>query len=873
MYAIVAFIAFSCLASPSAGRRNNGNLAAKLGSNFEPSDEIAKAEATVEAVVENVDAGLNAAPKAEAQTWATVSAVNQVGPSRDDIVPKTSVNYFITTEGAAPSDPEGEYWLEANLSTHDGPSCDAFKSKVDRLLEAIDTVAPAMKSMFSLSCWHETTLTLRSVHRILAPHEVHAVKMFAMHLKHINVTESTMMDATTVLADKNKPILEEMFQGFRVDMDVALTKALEKVITEKILQQIGHTNALNYEGPSRGSCSAGELPCPYSWQGHCCSTSSCLHPPAEYPDMCLFNRTSCWEYCKERIEMQQQKTKDIVENVVAMFKGASSDMRLSYDDAKRRELFQSIPFLNASFNDIVAKLSAPVDHMMSANHGLSGPWLGPLVDVLEAADGVDTLDSVAIKNLPGVKAQATFTNVHPFKVAGSMLQDLGMIKFLRESAVTPPTAPAPAPAPKQMHSWRNAADEVMPPTDVETVQEVEAAVANRVLKAEAASEHAMESLESELPPTPTKLIPLKATISMGPSLGHFDTHETVSYMLFHENNKAAVDPSLGMQIEVNVTAASAEAAASFAELCNSLVQKLNTGPFLEVHSYGSLVTILSMPLPGGTAADGLRSLVPIMKHIGHLTFTVSANNNIEHMMAHPDDSIWKQAKTGAKFMLDATLTNAVEKALVDRLNASSGHDEVECATMEAPCLDTDHPGSCCSLSACVAPDDGEESGPNWQEIQCKYNLTCAPLCGGSTVAKTPRDYALAMSEKLMQIFTGGSLDVRVAYDDEMIKGIFASLPVLNMTFRSLQEQYRSLAQQNHLEKFASHPFAAAGVEVMNAVNKDLVSIESVELKNLPSDIRLVIKLENAKPFQFIFALLEGSGILGMLAGAPEPGPA
>ncbi|CAE7925815.1 ysgA [Symbiodinium necroappetens] len=359
---------------------------------------------------------------------------------------------------------------------------------------------------------------------------------------------------------------------------------------------------------------------------------------------------------------------------------------------------------------------------------------------------------------------------------------------------------------------------------------------------------------------------------MGPSLGHFDTHETVSYMLFHENNKAAVDPSLGMQIEVNVTAASAEAAASFAELCNSLVQKLNTGPFLEVHSYGSLVTILSMPLPGGTAADGLRSLVPIMKHIGHLTFNVSANNNIEHMMAHPDDSIWKQAKTGAKFMLDATLTNAVEKALVDRLNASSGHDEVECPTMEAPCLDTDHPGSCCSLRACVAPDDGEESGPNWQEIQCKYNQTCAPLCGGSAVAKTPRDYALAMSEKLMQIFTGGSLDVRVAYDDEIVKGIFASLPVLNMTFRSLQEQYRSLAQQNHLEKFASHPFAAAGVEVMNAVNKDLVSIESVELKNLPSDIRLVIKLENAKPFQFIFALLEGSGILGMLAGMKAAPP-
>ena len=725
--------------------------------------------------------------------------------------------------------------------------------------------------MFSLSCWHEK-LTLLSVHRILAPHEVHAVKMFATHLKHINVTESTMMDAATVLKDKNKPILEEMFQGFRVEMDVVLTKALEKVISGKILQLTGHANPLSYEGPLRGSCSLGELPCPYSWQGHCCSTSSCLHPleaGSEYPryqdDMCLFNRTSCWEYCKEKIEMQQQKTKDIVENVVAMFKGASSDMRLSYDDAKRRELFQSIPFLNASFNDIVAKLSVPWDYMKLSVNGSTHPWLGPLADVLEAANDLDTLDSVAIKNLPGVKAQVTFTNVHPFKVAGSMLQD----QFLHEAGETAPTVPAPAPAPKQMHSWRNQV-EFMPATEVETVQEVEAAVANRVLKAEAAGEHAMESLERELPPTPTKLIPLKATISMGPSLGHFDTHENVSFMLFHES-KAAVDPSLSLQIEVNVTAASAEAAASFAELCNTLVKKLNTGPFLEVHSYGSLVTVLSMPLPGDTA-NLKQELTMIMKHIGHLTWTVSANNNIEHMMAHPDDSIWNQAKTGAKIMLDATLTDAVEKALVEQMKQRS-HHEVECATMEAPCVDVDHPDSCCSLAACVAPDDGEESGPNWQEIQCKYNETCAPLCGGSGVAKTPRDYVLAMSEKLMQIFTGGSLDVRVAYDDEIVKGIFASLPVLNMTFRSLQEQYRSLAHQHHLERFASHPLAAAGVEVMNAVNKDLVSIESVELKNLPSDIRLVMKLENAKPFQFIFALLEGSGILGMLAGTPEPSPA
>ena len=82
MNRIVAFIAFCCFASPASGRRSNANLEAPLGlsSSFEPSEEIAKAEATVEAVVENVDEGLNAAPKAEAQTWATVSTVDQVGP-------------------------------------------------------------------------------------------------------------------------------------------------------------------------------------------------------------------------------------------------------------------------------------------------------------------------------------------------------------------------------------------------------------------------------------------------------------------------------------------------------------------------------------------------------------------------------------------------------------------------------------------------------------------------------------------------------------------------------------------------------------------------------------------------------------------------
>ena len=843
MYAIVAFIAFSCLASPSAGRRNNGNLAAKLGSNFEPSDEIAKAEATVEAVVENVDAGLNAAPEAEAQTWATVSAVNQVGPSRDDIVPKTSVNYFITTEGAAPSDPEGEYWLEANLSTHDGPSCDAFKSKVDRLLEAIDTVAPAMKSMFSLSCWHETTLTLRSVHRILAPHEVHAVKMFAMHLKHINVTESTMMDATTVLADKNKPILEEMFQGFRVDMDVALTKALEKVITEKILLQIGHTNALNYEGPSRGSCSAGELPCPYSWQGHCCSTSSCLHPlvpGSEYPryqdDMCLFNRTSCWEYCKERIEMQQQKTKDIVENVVAMFKGASSDMRLSYDDAKRRELFQSIPFLNASFNDIVAKLSVPVDHMMSANHGLSGPWLGPLVDVLEAADGVDTLDSVAIKNLPGVKAQATFTNVHPFKVAGSMLQDLGVIKFLRESAVTPPTAPAPAPAPKQMHSWRNAA-EVMPPTDVETVQEV---ASEEIAKAEATVEAVVENVDAGLNAAPEAEAQTWATVSavnqVGPSRDDIVPKTSVNYFITTEG-AAPSDPEGEYWLEANLSTHDGPSCDAFKSKVDRLLEAIDTvAPAMKSRfslSCWHETTLTLRSVHRILAPHEVHAVKMFAMHLKHINVTESTMMDATTVLADKNKPILEEMFQGFRVDMDVALTKALEKVITEKILQQIGHTNAlnyegpsrgNCSAGELPCPYS-WQGHCCSTSSCLHP-------PAEYPDMCLFNRTsCWEYCKERIEMQQQKTKDIV--ENVVAMFKGASSDMRLSYDDAKRRELFQSIPFLNASFNDIVAKLSvpvdHMMSANH---GLSGPWLGPLVDVLEAAD-GVDTLDSVAIKNLP----------------------------------------
>ena len=191
------------------------------------------------------------------------------------------------------------------------------------------------------------------------------------------------MDADTMLEDKDKPLLEEVLQGFRFEMDVALTKALEEVIAARLTE---YAHRYDPSGPSidKGTCGVGESPCRYSWEGPCCSTHSCLEPTSSesnYPryqeDQCLFNATDCWEYCKDIFQMKQQATKEMVQSVVSMFKGASSDLRLSYDDSKRRELLRSVPFLNMSFNDVVAKLSVPLELCEDVHERSPAALVGP----------------------------------------------------------------------------------------------------------------------------------------------------------------------------------------------------------------------------------------------------------------------------------------------------------------------------------------------------------------------------------------------------------------------------------------------------------------------------------------------------------------
>ncbi|CAE7274328.1 Wrap73 [Symbiodinium natans] len=259
---------------------------------------------------------------------------------------------------------------------------------------------------------------------------------------------------------------------------------------------------------------------------------------------------------------------------------------------------------------------------------------------------------------------------------------------------------------------------------------------------------------------------------------------------------------------------------------------------------------------------------------------------MDRALEHPDESIWEHAETGTRMLLNATMTDAAEKAFLRQFKKSHPQPgSGGCGAMEVPCEEScSWCGTCCSLGACLAPNyiwdpagGASEYDPSewkvWKDDQCRNNLTCAFTCSDSPV-HNPRKFAAAATEKILGLFTGGALDMRMAYDSDIAKELVQSIPEMNMTFRSLQEKYRTLATQAHLEAITlsplQHQFVEAGVELLTAANKYLENILSVELKNVPDGIKMMVEFDNLKPFQFIFSLLDGSGILGMLTAGPPP---
>ena len=391
--------------------------------------DVAVAEAVFESEVERVDTELGAIPEAAATSWSTVAGVSQIGPSVDDIKPKVFTNFMLSTHGASTADPKGTYWLEVVMSATNAEACSQFKALVEGEMHKLHFNS----RLLPMTC-QGRQLHVRCLPRPLPPGAQTALQMFSAHIGHVNLSQALVADPNVLLEDKDAPILEAVFEGMRYDLDISLTKALEQVVIER-LRDVMYAKTVIVD---KGICSSGELPCKNSWEGACCSTSTCLWPatstkaPNHKAEQCKFNATACIEYCHEGAnEWPETAGRDLVEKVVSMFKGASSDLRLVYDDAKRRELIRMMPSFNITYNSIIKRLSPSLQRLPP--HLAGQPWAISLGKVLERATEVmDALNSVELKNLPGVKVALTFVNLHPFKILSSLMRDLGVFKLLRQ---------------------------------------------------------------------------------------------------------------------------------------------------------------------------------------------------------------------------------------------------------------------------------------------------------------------------------------------------------------------------------------------------------------------------------------------------------
>ena len=131
----------------------------------------------------------------------------------------------------------------------------------------------------------------------------------------------------------------------------------------------------------------------------------------------------------EEINSKENMAVDVVKKLVSVFKGASADMRLAYDDAKRKELIAMVPMFNMSYSSLASMMKSHMEAIPP--HILQQPGIMQAASLFsKASDCLDTLDSVEVKNLPGVSAVITFQNVQPFKILGEFMQDAGVMSLI-----------------------------------------------------------------------------------------------------------------------------------------------------------------------------------------------------------------------------------------------------------------------------------------------------------------------------------------------------------------------------------------------------------------------------------------------------------
>jgi len=627
MFALTSFIA--CLLPALAARRQGASDVALSPADVVDQD-LSRMESTLEEDLESIDSHLSG----ENKTWANIRQVYQLAPTLDDIShPKMSANLVLTAGGPALA-ANGTYWVQVNMTGTSAAAAASFVEKINDALEKYSLLSEMEAS------WEGTTISFDSRVRHLPHGADAALQAFLAHVGHINVTEDVLGDFSSIVQNPDEPIVEELLKGVRYEMDTVLTKAVAQAAVDSLAMKVKNEAVFRH----RGICSAilAEVPCLYSWEGPCCSTTSCVYPsnPESYyenykSDQCLYNATACQDHCEQPgpgLRAYETLGLELSKKFAQMFAGMSGDVRIAYNDDKRRELLRIFPALNFTYNSLVAKgkaMRVPVEM-----RGLD--WLVVVADLLEEATAsVDSLDSVEVKNLPGVTAKISMTNVKPFALFGSFLNDTGMLTKLRESPV----------------------------------QEVLQAVEHRLEGVEHRVEDVLESVKSALPEQPSKQIPIKATLAFGPSLDHVNltNSETLSIL------PGAANYNGKFTIEVNMSTTSDEAATQLADHLNSLLVQCHVSDYVKISPSGRRITVTGMDLnlpPNET----WKSLQTIMKHIGHINTTVAFNNNLDNMMVHPDTPVIEWVKSGMRYTLDATLTDALEKAILDKVNESHNGD-------------------------------------------------------------------------------------------------------------------------------------------------------------------------------------------------------
>jgi len=341
--------------------------------------------------------------------------------------------------------------------------------------------------------------------------------------------------------------------------------------------------------------------------------------------------------------------------LLSIFAGASVDAKLAYTAKSRKAMFSTLPGkLKWSFSDIV-QISKQAAEKSPAR--VRGPLAEAGVKLLQlAGETLTAFQSVEVKNLPvGLQAVLSFHNFNPFAIMAAIIQEAGIADILQAPAEVPllkrqlePTEESePTEEPDTLPSQPRELD-LSTALESETVEEVEAA--------EQATQQSIEKLGMALQNQPTVLIPLRGSLQIGPSLRTLHTKMKETLTISHGMPTGATHDKIWL--EFNLAAKDENASTSFANAMANFLGQLHLHQHLNVSAEGDAVCVKTSPfqLPNVTK----HMLETVVKHVGHLKISESADVDANDILSHPDEPIFQELYQGFLASVDASLSDALK---------------------------------------------------------------------------------------------------------------------------------------------------------------------------------------------------------------------